>query len=289
MSKEPESLEETQRRLAGYGSPASGSIDDNPTIPVATPTAPGRSRSPLVVVALATILAVGGVGASVALFAGGGGSPDWTAYPGSSYRTVDEVLAGDSLETVKANGDAFVAEYMQELTDTFGVTWTQRTAPFLGSDINGYGGDSMLTFYTGGEWQGSVTLDDPTARQRISDIFERLAYEHLAIDVYAKNDITSVGKEEQYGAADKADQAAWELVGSGSDTHNIRFRSVVYDRTLPTDPTFEGAPFILIEEGDSNTLFVYVVVNSYALLAEADRDAFIEALEPYDGLTPPEP
>lgn len=274
--KEPESLEETQRRLAGVGS-----MPDEPETTAPTPR--GRFG---VLVGVAAVLALGGVGVAVALLVASP-APDWTAYPGSDFRTVDEVLAADSLETIAAESDAFTEEYKNALTDEFGITWTERTPPAVNPDVNGYGGDSMLYSYSGGEWQGAVTMDDPAARERIYDLFEQLAYAHLATDVFTWNDYTSVGKVDQYGAAEKADQVVWELIGSGSDTHPVRFTSVLYDRSLPADPTFGGTTWIRIEEGDTNTFFVYLFAHSYALLAEADREAFIEAVEPYAGHTPP--
>lgn len=295
MSKEPESLEETQRRLAGYGpSPYGPSVDQEvPAVDIPAADAPAATRSarrPLLVLALAGVLAAGGVGVGVALLGGGVAGPDWTAYPGSAYRSVPEVLASDSLEVVVANGDAFVADYKRALTDEFGFTWIEIAPAQIRDDINGYGGDSLLQSYDSALWQGALTLDDPAARQKVSDVFEEIALAHDAEEVSFQNEssIDDSLAREMFGAAEKPDQPLWSQLGVRYQPHNLWFETAVYDRTLPRDESFRGDYRFSIAEDDPNTLFVLFSADAFALLAEADREAFVDALKPYEGLTPPD-
>jgi hypothetical protein len=278
---EPEALEETQHRLAGYG-PAAEDVAEQPV---------ARSQPVALYVILGVVLAAGIMGA-VLLFASSTPRADWSTYPGSAFRDDAEVLAGDSLEETAANGDAFVEEYKTQLTDRLGLVWSDTAPREIDRDVNGYGGDSLLYTYDSGTWQGSVVLDDPGARAIAEFIFGRLSTEHGGDFLFTANDNYDrdgdPGTIAQFGAALKEDQALWQFYDSGDEVTTLQMSSSIIDLTIPTDPTFTGGYQFTMDPDDPGTVLVTIRAYSYALLAEEDRAEYLELLSPFDGATKPD-
>jgi hypothetical protein len=297
--REPESLEETQRRLAGvspYG-PAAAERPD-PYSPGAAPllaATPRPRNSARVFAIVGGAIAVTSIAAGFVYFqADPTPTPEapivdeWTTYPGSAFFPDRDVLAAESLEVISGKGDAFVAEFKQQLTDELGLEWTELMPRSVEADINGYGGDSMLKYYHSGSWQGAVAAEDPGARQVVQDAFERLSVKFGATDFYVANDfVEGDDAVADYGAAERDDQPRWSFWSD--DPYTLGMNGDVLDLSLPAANGYEYYGLITVEPGDPHTFFVSVYAMAYALLPEADRDAYIEALAEYEGLTKPEP
>lgn len=351
----PETLEETQRRLAGYSSPrqptpppaagvpsapppppaaaapsapppsAYGPVPTMPPPPpgysqpggLSDPYAPRRlgakpaNRRGLalvlsgIAVLLVVLFAVGGI---VARFAApdpvagpgvgstsdptsppGSDTADWENFPGSAYRDDAEVLSSASAEEVRDTGDAILEEYRNELTNSLGVVWTEEYGTRFDRDINGYGEESMLYSYDSALWVGEASAPTPEARQQIMDAFERITTKYSLIDFYRANDVYDAPDSiSSFGAENIEDQALWRFSNRGDANIPLRVSSSVWDTTMPTDPSFTGASGFDDQEAGSGKLLVSVNAYAFALLSENDRDAFIEALKPYEGLTKPD-
>lgn len=276
----PESLEQTQARLAGQGTVVP---------PIAAPPRPAR-RGAALAAGLLVVLALVGVAVAVYFFtAAPATDPDaWRDYPGTAYRDQAEVLAGDSMESATAAGEAFVAELQDELTARYELSWTETYPAVLEHDVNGYGGASMLYNYDSGSWHGSAIVTGAAARAGIEGLFIAAATAHGADDVYTLNDLYDdepVAAKQSWGAEHKPDQALWSLVATDSSA-NLTFIVDVFDATLPTDSSFEGD--LRFDVASGGQLYVRVQATAYGLLAEQDREAFLDALEPFEGQEPPE-
>lgn len=284
LDNDPETIEETRARLARYGSVYSPESSD-----AAAPRKARKLRGRVLgIIAGSVVVAAIATGVTVALVQG---APNqWVGYPGSAYADDDDVLAADSMETVVANSDAMLAEYRDALTDEFGFTWTQVFDQTLEHDKNGYGGDSMLYFYDSGSWQGEVVLDDPAARQAVQDAFKRITTEYGGIEFSVWNDLLDgdeAGTVAELGGSTKQTQALWSFRNStGLGAAGLYVSSQVYDRNIPVDDSFDG-DYVFVKPSDSSTLLVTVFSSASALLAEADRDTYIEAIAPYGGKTKP--
>jgi hypothetical protein len=217
----------------------------------------------------------------------------WIDYPGNAYAEPAQVLAGDSKEVVVADAEDFLEAYRAELTAELGLEWSETWQGSLEYGSNYYSGESLLWDYNSAEWQGSVQLDDPTARARVAEIFARVSAQFGASDYRLNNDIhldDAAQSEKQFGATNLDDQAVWSFISSGDQSREqLRIAGRAWDRSLPSAATFTGDVWFNEEAVGSDTFVVVVSLWSYDLLAEVDRADFIDALKPYEGLERPEP
>jgi hypothetical protein len=210
---------------------------------------------------------------------------EWTTYPGNAYNDSDDVLAAPSMEKVVEQSRAFVEEYKTALTTEFGIDWDEKYEEYLEQGSNNYGGDSLLYDYNSPEWQGSVVLDDPGARERISDIFSDLAVKYGASDDWLSNELyddDADASKSQFGAEYLRDQPLWTSYAVEAISDETSFSTRVFDTNLTRDPSFEGDIWFELGEVPSGSLVVTISAASYALLADADRDEFIDRLGDYD-------
>ena len=219
----------------------------------------------------------------------GSDAADWENFPGSAYRDDAEVLSSASAEEVRDTGDAILEEYRNELTNSLGIVWTEEYSTRFDRDINGYGEESMLYSYDSALWVGEASAPTPQARQQIMDAFERITTKYSLVDFYRANDVYDAPDSiSSFGAEKVEDQALWRFSNRGDANIPLRVGSSVWDTSMPTDPSFTGASGFDDQEAGSGKLLVSVNAYAFALLSENDRDAFIEALKPYEGLTKPD-
>jgi hypothetical protein len=107
---------------------------------------------------------------------------------------VAEPVVGPVAAPVAAAED-FLEAYRGELTAELGLEWSETWQGSLECGSNYYSGESLRWDYSSAEWQGSVQLDDPTARARVAEIFARVSA--------------------QFGATELDDQAVWSFISSG--------------------------------------------------------------------------
>ncbi|CAN5601749.1 hypothetical protein BH10ACT7_BH10ACT7_19200 [soil metagenome] len=321
MSDEPETLEQTQARLSAgardvvvpppapaapvspygpptppaggappaYTAPAPGYDPVYPPVVAAAPRDPRAIRRGLVIVGV-VLLVVAVAVFTIYSVTSAASNAQWATYPGTAYRDSDEALNSDSLEAVMAAGSGAIAEFRQTLTDELGMEWTEIYDETIDHDYNYYGGESMLYFWDSGLLEGSVATDDPDARQKIQDAFERVTNAAGGQNFYVWNDMLDEGDEfteEYYGLGGKDTQAIWAL-GNRDDDSGVSFSADIFDRDMPVGETFHGDYAFDIDPDNPNNLFVQIFVSAPALLSEADRAEFIERLKPFEGLTKPD-
>jgi hypothetical protein len=334
---QPESLDDTYRRLSPYGPPAGGVpqppeppsqvwVAPQPLAPqplaaqplsFEPPIAPVRSRSTgatlaIVAASLAMVLVIAGMGGTLAALSRSYGPPTndqtfgapqptfsnppdpvdaWTDYPGSAYLDSADVLANPSMETVTSETETLIEDYKAQLTAALGVEWSSTYDGRLEKASNGYDGDSMLYDYSSVEWQGVVVLDDPTARQTVTDIFATITDTYGAGDSWFSNEIyddDAEASKKQFGAATVDEQPMWTLYALDTIAPGSTLATRMLDTNLPRDPSFDGDYWFELGDVPAGSFVVTISFTDYGLLSDADRDAFTTKLGEFDESAKPE-
>ena len=258
----------------------------------AVATARGR-RIGVIALAVTLVLNVGTVGALSALRTSASGSyagePTeeerfWEAYPGIKDENSDEILAQPSLEQVREDSDALMADIRAALTAEFGYTWIEGGPETVRPERNGYGGESMLVEFWSQTWATVEPIDDLDRKLAVMEVIDEVIASHGFWGIISFNspesglDPSSI--ERMYGSADPDEQAIWEWY-SNDDPGPMNLYATITD--LSRDPTGEfRAAREAQTAGTTEPLEgLTIVVLGRPLLSEADREAFIEALEPY--------
>lgn len=216
---------------------------------------------------------------------------EWTDYPGSAYLDSAEVLANPSLETVTSEAETLIEEYKTQLTAELGVEWSTTYDGRLDRASNGYDGDSLLYVYSSAEWQGVVTLDDPTARQTVTDIFAALGEKYGESDSWLSNEIyedDADAAKKQFGAATIDQQPMWTVYALDPIATGSTLATRMLDTNLPRDPSFEGEYWFELGDVPAGSFVVTISFDDYGLLSDVDRDAFTTQLGEYDEDSKPE-
>jgi hypothetical protein len=245
----------------------------------------------LIIVAVGAVSAVRWIGAERPIAEPVPSSPAdaadgaWINYPGTAYLDDPAVLAGPRLEQVQSESARLAEEYRAALTDQFGLTWTEVYEPLTGHDENGYGGTSLLYYYSSEEWQGSAKVSDPQARQKIRDLFTRIAGEYGSTETRLSNELSvddAESAKRRFGAATQADQPMWSLRAEEAIGDFVAVRSEVLDRSFPIDPSWEGDIWFDLEQAGKDDLVVTLRVDAYGLLSEKDEVEYRDRLDDYD-------
>lgn len=208
------------------------------------------------------------------------------AYPGIKSTPADDILSQPSLEEVREQSEAALAEIRQELSDRFGYTWTQAGQEVLRPERNGYGGESMLVQYTSVPWMTNEPIQDYDRKLEVMGVIEDVIIDHGLYGMYSFNEPSS-GMDDStlenfYGSTDPRTQSTWEWY-SDNYPDPLRFYAILYD--LSNDDTGE---FLAEREAQSartgeplEGLQIYFLAPE--LLSEADRGEFEERMREYPG------
>lgn len=208
------------------------------------------------------------------------------AYPGIKDTSAGEILAQPSLEEVREQSDAALAEIRERLSDRFGYTWTEVGAEDLRPERNGYGGESMLVQYISVPWMTNEPIQDYDRKLAVMGVIEDVLVEHGFYGMYSFNDpgssLDDTILQRFYGSTDPRTQHTWEWY-TDNYPDPLRFYAVTYD--LSNDPAGE-----LLAEREAETaktgeplegLQIYFLAPE--LLSEADRAEFEERMQEYPG------
>lgn len=245
---------------------------------------------------LTLLLNVATVGAMSALQTSASGSYDGQktdeqkheeAYPGIKDVPAGEILAQPSLEDVRAQSDAALAEIRSRLSDRYGYTWTEVGPEDLRPERNGYGGESMLVQYISVPWMTNEPIQDYDRKLAVMRVIEDVLIERGMYGMYSFNDPSSnlddTILQKFYGTTDPRTQHTWEWY-TDNYPDPLRFYAVLYD--LANDPADE-----LRAEREAETtgtgeplegLQIYFLAPE--LLSDADRAEFQERMQAYPGL-----
>lgn len=282
-----ETLEQTQRRL-GLATTVDGSMTRRQRAPSPYPTAPRKNSGAGAVIGFLVIAGIIG-GAAIFGFTAFSNADgvNWEEYPGTSMTTEEEVLSAPTLEENAAEGDELLERLTVELAP-YGFEWTVLYPSSVESVDNTYGGTSLLQNYDSDTVFGAAAVTSPAARAEIALIFARVMGEDPDNEIVLSNDEYDAEDSIYYFGSDDRDvQAMWSMW-----TYQYAFNALeadldVFDATVPTKDAFYGAYWV--PEGAEGQLFVQFHVSARDQLSLADRDAYLEALKPFEGKTAPYP
>lgn len=251
----------------------------------------------LLVVNPATAMAVGGLSTDRAgdgSSAGGGNEehdPIWDTYPGSAYVDAKETLDGPSYEDFVGTSDEMLAEIRTALTAEFGFDWVERQPAETEVDQNGYGGDSMLFEYTAPVWQTTTTVRTFEEKSRVVELIRQVLLRYGIANLDMQNAPSSWREPgeltERYGGETLDTQALWDLHTYNAITGAGDFRTSIVDLTLDSAGTVAKDREFDVDYSDMAAEGIELHLDSYALLKEADRADYLEALKPYADLDKP--
>lgn len=208
------------------------------------------------------------------------------AYPGVKDVSAGEVLAQPSLEEVRDQSEAALAEIRSRLSDRYGYTWAEAGSEDLRPERNGYGGESMLVQYISVPWMTKQPIQDYDRKLAVMSVIEDVLVEHGMYGMYSFNEpgssVDDTIREKFYGSTDPRTQHTWEWY-SDNYPDPLRFYAVIYD--LSNDPDGE---LRAEREADSagtgeplEGLQIYFLAPQ--LLSEDDRAEFEERMQEYPG------
>ena len=208
------------------------------------------------------------------------------AYPGIKGTSSASILAQPSLEQVREQSDAALAEIRSRLSDRFGYTWTQAGSEDLRPERNGYGGESMLVQYISVPWMTNEPIQDYDRKLEVMSIIEDVLTARGMYGMYSFNDPSSSLDDsimrKFYGTTDPRTQHTWEWY-TDNYPDPMRFYAVMYD--LSNDPAGE---LLAERQAESATTGeplegLQIVVLAPELLSESDRAEFEERMQEYPG------
>lgn len=217
----------------------------------------------------------------------------WRAYPGVAGIDPRQVLEGPTPQEGHDAGQAMVAEIKAALSEEFQLEWAPLgtevgSSPFHRPIENGYGGESLLTNVNGPESQSTTVPQAWEEKQRaigiIGEVARRYGYEAPAIN--GLENWSAEDRIRDLGGLTPDRQVIVSGVAPGPAGQWVSFR--FQDLSKDTNGVFEER--LRPPEGSQwqmNTLALSYGANG--LLAAEDRNEFQARIEPFRGLTPPEP
>ena len=131
--------------------------------------------------------------------------------------------------------------------------------------------------------------DDPEAREYALEVFTELSEQFGLTDISLDNELYDGDEDEAYtierfGGLVRSEQVLWSARAYNYDLRLPDLSMDVYDASMPAPDTFDGWRGMTRAElpGGDATVFVSVQGRAYDLLAESDRDEFIERLRAFD-------
>ena len=219
----------------------------------------------------------------------------WREYPGVAGVDAQEVLSGPSAEEAYAAGEQMVAKIRAAITAEFGLEWAepgsgaQSFSPFHDNVQNWYGGTSMLTTVNA---EGSSTTTVPTSwaeKQRVLDVVARIASEHGFSPPVLDTEGAQWTDEDlirDLGGTTPETQAivSGSLHGPNGQWLFFNFQDMSKDRDGSITERLRSTT-----ENDWPLNTFSVGYGANALLRDGDEAEFERRLQPFEGLTPPEP
>ncbi|MDP9997482.1 hypothetical protein [Pseudarthrobacter sulfonivorans] len=216
----------------------------------------------------------------------------WRDYPGLAGVDTQQVLEGPTPQEGFEAGQAMIAEIELALSAEFGLEWAPPAdadaSPFNRPIENYFGGRSLLTNVNGPESQSTSVPQAWADKQRALSIIGEVSgrYGFAAPEINGLERWSEEDRIRDLGGLtpDKQVIVSGMAPGPAGQWLSVRFQD------LSKDTTGTFADRLRPPQGSQwqlNTVALSYGANG--LLAAEDRNEFESRLEPFRGLTPPEP
>jgi hypothetical protein len=208
------------------------------------------------------------------------------AYPGIKDTSSSTILAQPSLEEVRAQSEAMLADIRSRLTSEYGYTWTEAGTENLRPERNGYGGESMLVQYTSVPWMTNEPIQDYDRKVAVMDVIEEVVTEYGMYGLYSFNEPSS-GMDDSilekfYGSTDPRTQNTWEYY-SDNYPDPLRFYAVIHDLSNDSTGEFTGEREAQSARTGEPLEGLQIYFLAPEMLSEADREEFETRMQEYPG------
>jgi len=206
------------------------------------------------------------------------------AYPGIKDVSSSEILAQPSLEEVRTQSEAALAEIRSRLSERYGYTWTEAGKEDLRPERNGYGGESMLVQYISVPWMTNEPIQNYDRKIEVMGVIEDVLYEYGMYSMYSFNDPSSTLDdsilEKFYGSTDPRTQNTWEWY-TDNYPDPMRFYAVLYDLSNDSTGDFLAERKAQQQRTGEPLEGLQIYFLAPELLSEDDRGEFETRLEEY--------
>ncbi|WP_264670318.1 hypothetical protein [Arthrobacter sp. VKM Ac-2550] len=213
---------------------------------------------------------------------------DWAEYPGHAYTAAEDVLQAPPAEELEAVSGKLLGEIEARLTDEFGHAWEDGPddgESFFPQEGNGYGGDSLYVSFNSVPRESLAVPEDPQDWQRAVDIVSEVTESYGLGKLELGNLEPALAEEtaERLGSTELQHQWQWFGDAYGqSQWVSLTLTDVERDPTGEAVEEMKGS----IEYG-WNPRSITISYGATTVRNE-DREQFLAALEPFEGLDRPE-
>lgn len=222
---------------------------------------------------------------------------DWSLYPGTRADDADFALAALSQEETIERNEALLARLRDAITPRFGLSWGLfGEIPRIDTEVNDWGGESMLETCTTGTWRSTARVTNPLVKMQLVELVRgRLEAEGFH-DVILRNDPAHASGpaalaelEHTFGGTALRDQVIWSLVARESTHSDSEFELTIIELKHDRTGRFLEAARARAELRGGPMSSVDLEIVSRGTLPSESAPEFRDRARRYDDREPPVP
>lgn len=217
----------------------------------------------------------------------------WRDYPGTADLDSQEVLDGPTPEQGLATGEKMIAEIEEALAKEFKLQWTTmplpaQDGPFYTPVANAYGGHSLLTTVNGPDHRSNSVPTSWTDKKRAITIIDTVSrkYGYASLHVESPEGWTPADLQESKDGSTLPEQVFLSGMASGSAGQWLSFG--IQDLSKDVDGSYAKKNRAVGDQQEPSS-WISMSYGANGLLPAQHREEFKSRLEPFIGLTAPEP
>ncbi|MBF4632945.1 hypothetical protein ITJ38_00840 [Agreia pratensis] len=220
---------------------------------------------------------------------------DWSHYPGTRAGDADFALAALSQQETIERNEALLARLRAAITPQFGLSWGLfGEIPRIDSELNDWGGESLLETCTTGTWRSTAKLTNPLVKMQLVDLVTGLLQAEGFHDVTLRNDpahasgaAALAAVEHEFGGMTLRDQVVWSLVARESVHSRSEFELTIIELKHDRTGRFLEAARARAELRGGPMSSVDLEIVSRGTLPAELEDEFRDRARRYDDREPP--
>jgi hypothetical protein len=221
---------------------------------------------------------------------------DWAQYPGTRAHDAEFALAALSQEKTIERNEAVLARLRDAITPRFGLSWGLfGEIPRIDTEMNDWGGESMLETCTTGTWRSTARITNPLVKMQLVDLVSGVLEQVGFHDVTLRNDPARASGpaalaelEHAFGGTTLRDQVIWSLVARESVHSDSEFELTIIELKHDRTGRFLEAARARAERRGGPMSSVDLEIVSRGTLRADSKDEFRDRARRFDGREPPE-